>query len=311
LFFEGAEKKIEIIIASDKGSLLDKSESFWQRMVEACQASILSSKKNDQLHSYLLSESSLFVWKDRFLMLTCGQTQLINSVKLFTEEVGSENITSLIYQRKNEYRAELQPTHFFDDVKELQEKFDGQALRFGKLHGHYTLLYHLNKKYTPSSDDQTSELLMYDISPESSQLLTQKGLSKKAVKDFFNLEEILPGFIIDDYVFDPFGYSLNAIKGQNYYTIHVTPQETSPYVSFETNMLGIDKERIIFKKLIDLFKPESFDLISFNDLHSTDFDKQYRCTSQTRGNLSCGYDVVFNYFSKLELKVETPVSLMN
>ncbi len=44
MFFEGSEKKVEIIVSSDKVSLLrDYDDSFWEIVVAQCDAKILSS----------------------------------------------------------------------------------------------------------------------------------------------------------------------------------------------------------------------------------------------------------------------------
>ena len=44
---------------------------------------------------------------------------------------------------------------------------------------------------------------------------------------------ILPGSIIDYFVFEPAGYSMNGLFGEYYWTIHITPQKKCSYVSFE------------------------------------------------------------------------------
>lgn len=62
---------------------------------------------------------------------------------------------------------------------------------------------------------------------------------------------------IDEFIFDPFGYSMNAIFGKNYYTIHVTPQDVCSYASFETN-LKLETYSILTERLMEIFKPEQF-----------------------------------------------------
>ena len=298
MFFEGSEKKVEIILSPNQPSLFDIEESFWHELVKRCNATILSEIKNEKVHAYLLSESSLFVWKDYILMLTCGETKLIDSALFFVEKFGKENIDSLIFQRKNEYRSHLQPTQFLDDVHQLRKNFEGKALRFGKIHGHYNLLFHLDRPFTPSENDTTTEFLLYDISKETSSFLTRENLKPKDIRDFFNLEEILPGFKIDDHVFKPYGYSLNAIKDNFYYTIHVTPQETSPYVSFETNLNLCEKTEGILHHFLEVFKPGSFDLVRFNTERDFDFGKPYIQTAHNKETLTCGYEVDYRYYYK-------------
>ncbi len=78
--FEGSEKKLEIIFNSDT-NLLKAEQSVWDAVVKKANATILSMIENDQQKAFLLSESSLFVWSDRILLITCGQTSLISSVQ--------------------------------------------------------------------------------------------------------------------------------------------------------------------------------------------------------------------------------------
>ena len=41
--------------------------------------------------------------------------------------------------------------------------------------------------------------------------------------------------VVDDWAFEPCGYSMNALRGDYYYTVHVTPESGYSYASFETN----------------------------------------------------------------------------
>ena len=53
-------------------SLRDKGHTFWKRMCKKSKINIVSSLSHSHCDCYLLSESSLFVWDHRLLMLTCG-----------------------------------------------------------------------------------------------------------------------------------------------------------------------------------------------------------------------------------------------
>ena len=109
MFFEGSEKKAEVVVNSQNLSLLnDISNTFWQELVECCNAQILSSVENEHCKAFLLSESSLFVWDDRFLILTCGVTKLVNSIEYFIQNTQPEDILHVTYQRKKEYFSNAQ-----------------------------------------------------------------------------------------------------------------------------------------------------------------------------------------------------------
>lgn len=49
------------------------------------------------------------------------------------------------------------------------------------------------------------------------------------------LTAILPGATIDSFLFAPCGFSQNAVRGDRYATVHVTPEEEYSYASFECN----------------------------------------------------------------------------
>ena len=98
MFFEGSEKKAEVIVDLGEKSLRSIDESFWSQLVSKCEATILSKISNESCDAYLLSESSLFVFDDRFTILTCGQTVLINSILFFIEGHDRDCISQIIFQ---------------------------------------------------------------------------------------------------------------------------------------------------------------------------------------------------------------------
>ena len=255
--YEGSEKKCEIIVDSNHLNLRDFSSDFWRKMVEICGASVLSSMHNQDCDAYLLSESSLFVWEGRFLLITCGQTKLIESVLYFLQKVEQRYILQLIFRRKNEYFSELQHSDFDEDVRRLQKKVDGKIAVFGDPKGHFTKRFYWNKERLPATEEQSYELLMYDISPRAAQFLLDPHQSREKLRLFFLPSTLIPRFIIDDFIFTPCGYSLNAIQGNQYLTIHATPQPEHSYVSLETN---IPLQEILAHPLA-MLQPRAFDII--------------------------------------------------
>ncbi|WP_371373814.1 adenosylmethionine decarboxylase [Thalassotalea aquiviva] len=298
MFFEGSEKKAEVTIHPNSMSLLtDVSDDFWADLVKCCNAQILSSISNDKCKAFLLSESSLFVWQDRILILTCGVTHLVKSVEYFIKHIGMDNIAHVFYQRKNEYFAQAQFSAFGDDIKLLNQYMSGRAYRFGELDGHHNYVFHQDNNYQADSDDKTYELLAYQISENASNMLTRPGLSADNIRSFLQLDQLLPGFELDDFVFDPYGYSVNAIKDSDYLTIHITPQAGSSYVSFESSLNLI----AMAPKILYVLEPSSFDLLAFNEPEFANMIEQHipaSYISQTKvaETLTNGYQVSFvNY----------------
>jgi S-adenosylmethionine decarboxylase len=300
VFFEGAEKKAQIIVNAQQLNLLtDFSEQFWLELVNQADASILSQLQNDDCKAFLLSESCLFIWRDRLLLMTCGQTRLVRGVEYFIEQVGRSAIAQLIYQRKNEYFATAQSSSFTQDCQLLDAKTPGLAYRFGELHGHHNYLFHSGNDYQADGQDKTYQLLAYNISSRASAHLTTPGLSAAKIREFLQLDTWFDGFTIDDHVFRPFGYSLNAIKGDKYLTIHVTPEADSSYVSFESNIDFIDKTPLI----LSILDPLCIDFVCFNEF---DFETKvgallmpgFVAKSLSRQQLSNGYEVYFARYIK-------------
>ncbi|MBH48564.1 MAG: adenosylmethionine decarboxylase [Halobacteriovorax sp.] len=288
------------------GSLREFGREFWSEMVARCNATILSEVSNDQCDAYLLSESSLFVWDHSFLMITCGSTMLVNSVQHFLGRVRSDDIESIIYQRKNEYGPWLQKTSFAQDVERLQTMVDGVTTRFGYLDEHHTYMFHLDKDFSPRPNDTTTELLMYHIQGKAAQALRCTNQTVQSIREFMNLHEFFDGFQVDDYCFKPCGYSLNAIKDDRYVTIHMTPQEESSYVSFETNV-NLEKDFPgLVDKLLETFEPFSFDVVDFNTQTTIAPKGKMVQINKFQDRLSCGYDVNFSHFIVPLDRVEKP-----
>ena len=122
---------------------------------------------------------------------------------------------------------------------------------------------------------------------------------------------LFPGFEIDDHVFEPCGYSLNGIKDENYYTIHVTPEEGWSYVSLETSVNVTKDYPGLVEKIITTMKPRSFDLITFDMRAKIKLDHSYSKIDHVTQNLGNSYLVEFYHFhEKFEVtrspnKVET------
>lgn len=309
MFFEGSEKKIEMITSPEWGSLRALGRNFWVQMVARAQADILATLSNEHCDAYLLSESSLFVWHDRFLMLTCGTTRLVDAALYFLDHVPLEHIRFASFQRKNEYQSHLQKTSFREDIDLLGQRMPGCAYRLGHLDGHHNYVFHLDKPYRPAADDLTSELLMYHIRGEHADYLRSEGQDIEGIRRLLRLDELLPGFALSDWLFEPFGYSMNAIRDDRYATIHITPQEDSSYVSFETN-LDLASTPLV-PILLNQLNPGCWDLIRF---HSQSLEKTlwpekalwpetarpdnapYQCLSTCEVPLGCSYHMGFNHF---------------
>lgn len=306
-FFEGAEKKVEICgLGIDFRSL---PYEFWETFVSNCDAQILSTISNEFLDSYLLSESSLFVWNNRILAITCGNTMLSQSVEWLVREIGHSGIASIIYQRKNEYQPQLQSNGFFNDIDCLEKIFPGKSYRFGHLDGHYQYLYHSGNKLVLDPHDVTSEFLMYGIDSKIADLFCSNLWEVSQIRKFLGLNDILKNFTIDDHLFQPCGYSLNAICGRNYVTIHVTPEHDTSYVSLETNSNDPVFVNSLFQHFLLRFQANSVDVMQFGNSQMPILSSNFVCVDRVELRIAGNYPLSFFYFISSSNHINSPVLL--
>lgn len=307
VFFEGSEKKFEVILSPERPSLLDLPKEFWASVAQKSNATIIGEVRGPEAIAYLLSESSLFVWNDRVTMITCGQTTLAYACEFLLKELGPESVDCLIFQRKNEFRGDLQKTSFDQDVELLDRLVEGEAMCFGQFHDHHNLLFSSLKSYTPLENDTTVELLMYDVDHQALDVLLDPKTCRDKTRALLGLDEIINGFELDDFCFEPFGYSLNALRGEVYLTIHVTPQKETSYISVETNADREEASKMAYHFLAKL-SPGSFDLISFNTPELPQLPTGYIRRNHTQKQLRSGFEVHFyHYYNERTIETEAQI----
>jgi S-adenosylmethionine decarboxylase len=296
MIFEGTEKKLEVIVSDKSATLRGLGTDFWDEIVRMARAAVISARSDELVDSYLLSESSLFVYDHRMIMITCGKTNLANATAAFIDRVGAASVSYLVYERKNENFPHLQPTSFEDDIREIESRVPGYTTFFGEKNEHYLSLFSSAVDFIPQENDTTVEILMYDLDPAVRQSFQGGKMQRQ------ELTEVFPGYAIDDHAFYPCGYSLNALKGPCYYTIHVTPEEHGSYASFETN---IDLSTASVARLADSvtrrFLPDRFDLIVFDSpgspANGVSLPDYAQVLSDTK-IIGSSYNVEFSHFKR-------------
>ncbi len=81
--FEGPEKSLEVCFRPGVGHRLGCRALTRQQLDAICnkaQCTIISKISNDHLDAYVLSESSLFVYKYKVVIKTCGTTTLLRCI---------------------------------------------------------------------------------------------------------------------------------------------------------------------------------------------------------------------------------------
>ena len=304
--FESSEKKLEIVFSDKSPSLRALPENFWRKVSNSCGASVVSSTTYPSVTAYLLSESSLLVWDHRMVMITCGKTRPAEALLKVLKAVPKKYIDFLFFQRKNEFFPENQKSRFLKDLQVIRRKIQGTAWRFGPIHQHHCFLFYMETDSRPAPEDRTLEVLMYDSK-------SVKDTSRNTT-DYLKacLRRAFAGFEIQDHHFAPTGYSLNAVRGEEYYTIHITPQAPVFYISFEAGFHNQPFQEVT-DKLMEIFKPQNFDLIFFHTTgqvretyHNLDFSK----TFWSHKILTCGYEVSYMNFQKTRQTPSPPLPVI-
>lgn len=261
-FFEGPEKKVELVVHPGTRSLRQLGRDRWDAIVAAARATVLSTISTESVDAYLLSESSLFVFDDHATMITCGRTKLVDAALAMVETVGADQVALLVYERKNEHFPERQSTTFLEDAARLAELIPGSAHRFGAEHDHRIEMFVSAADYRPDAGDVTLEVLMHGLDADRAESFAAGPASQRTAVSL-GLDALLAGFAIDEYAFEPRGYSLNGLAGDRYMTIHVTPESEGSYASFETNWDFSNDPGSLVRRVIEPFGPESFDVLAF------------------------------------------------
>jgi len=248
MFYEGTEKRLQI--TTEEINLLQFPESFWQEMLSQAGAFILSEIKNRQVHAYLLSESSLFIWKNKLLLITCGNTHLVKAALFFQKKITREKIESLLFHRHQPYQPALQKSNFKQDHQLLQKQFQGKTEHWsGKYQGDLFFFGEI----TPKVTECKQILMLHGFSGNFAQALQTGEANGQQIEQALALTKFFPQLLVDQFSFNPKGYSLNAISGKEYLTIHITPEKLSTYLSLESSfsapIIGpyIDHLKTLFK----------------------------------------------------------------
>ncbi|KAI4369600.1 hypothetical protein MLD38_018025 [Melastoma candidum] len=299
--FEGFEKRLELrfrffhdpdlehfIGDSHMGLRLLPIESL-EEILRAVHCTVVSSMGNRFFDSYVLLESSLFVYPTKVVIKTCGTTRLLKSIApLLCHACGlGLELVACRYTRGSFIFPKSQPfphTSFDDEVACLEENLplhlhDRKAsimpsglpdskyqwhVFVASTGDHYSSLC-CREIMLPEDESFTIEVCMTDLDPVSARKFYRPPgdwkTSESAGKEMTaatRIQDINPNALICDFAFDPCGYSMNGLDNAHYSTIHVTPEDGFSYASYEWEGSTYDcKEDIIrtMTRVACVFRP--------------------------------------------------------
>ncbi|XP_010525151.2 PREDICTED: S-adenosylmethionine decarboxylase proenzyme 2 [Tarenaya hassleriana] len=282
--FEGYEKRLEISFFEPSLFLDPKGMGFralaksqLDEILQPAECTIVSSLSNDQVDSYVLSESSLFVYPYKVIIKTCGTTKLLFSIPPLLELAGELSLVvkSVRYTRGSFICPGAQPfphRSFSEEVAVLDAHFaklglSSSAYVMGNDGADETRKWHVyaaSAKGTSRSDYNnvyTLEMCMTGLDRKKAAVFYKtESSSALSMTEESGIRKILPNSAICDFEFEPCGYSMNSIEGEAISTIHVTPEDGFSYASFEA--VGYDFKAMdvsgMVRRVIDCFEPKQF-----------------------------------------------------
>nr|CAG4713668.1 unnamed protein product [Naegleria fowleri] len=264
-------------------NLMNISDETWQSMLDLACCRILSKKENEHFSCYVLSESSLFVFRRKIVIKTCGTTTLLGILKRMKEIADSQGLEAelVIYSRKNFVFPHRQPhphSSFEEELRYLTEEYPGgEGHVVGSVLSDHWYLYICDMQGVDDQirkdPDQTLEVLMHDLDPEVMKQFMEASRKDRptgmTIEQQSGIDKLLPGSEIDSFEFDPCGYSMNGLLGKCYWTIHITPEDHCSFVSFETNVKSskVQYYSELIERVVHTFRPGRFTVTLFADDH--------------------------------------------
>ncbi|CAF1026134.1 unnamed protein product [Didymodactylos carnosus] len=320
-FFEGAEKLLEIWFGTSSENKLTARNDLrhiprdvFEDVLNLVNCKVLKYAQSKDIDTYVLSESSAFVFKTHIILKTCGATTLLAAVQplisLAHEYAGFDTVDQIFYSRRKFLRPDLQKdphTNFEHEVSYLNSLCgEGCSYVLGRTNLDCWYLYTLDKSCGSKRSDQTLEVIMTDLDPEIMKIFYQDNTTSAAdATEKAGIDKIFPDAKIYDYLFEPCGYSMNGLMSDDhYFTIHVTPEPDFSYVSFETNVPYSLFDGLI-RKVVELFNPGKFVTTIFRSstLNSLDTNRKYfHYTNYSRvdHHIICltDHDLLYSYYKK-------------
>lgn len=110
-------------------------------------------------------------------------------------------------------------------------------------------------------------MMMFDIDPAVARLFFQDRArfpKDSDVTTAAGIDALLPGSRIQEFCFEPCGYSMNGLLYDAYWTIHITPESHCSYASFETNIRMPNYDSLV-RAVLSIFRPQRYTMTLFAD----------------------------------------------
>lgn len=324
--FEGFEKRLEIsffepsMFADPEGKgLRSLSKTQLDTFLQPAECTIVASLSNEYVDSYVLSESSLFVYPYKIIIKTCGTTKLLRSIPpiLKLADELSLSVQTVTYTRGS---------FIFPGAQSYPHRSFSEELSV--LDSYFANLGSTNA-YVMGSSDKKQKWHVYSacaksvetVNPVYTLEMCMTGLDREKASVFYKNEsssaalmtnesgirKILPDSQICDFEFDPCGYSMNAIEEAAISTIHITPEDGFSYASFESSGYDFNSANLglLIERVLACFQPKEFSVSVhtelgakfLSDVHTLNL-KGYSMDEKSYEELGMGGSITYQKFER-------------
>jgi S-adenosylmethionine decarboxylase len=276
--FEGVEKRIElsfVVPEADIRGLRSIERVKLDGICRAAKCEIIHAEPDRCFDSYILSESSLFVFRDRIMIKTCGTTLPLNSVQLIIDAAAEHSFIpfEMIYSRSSFVFPNLQlyphdsmenESLYLSDMH-LPNVVNEESYILGGVTGTYWIIHKkrfaTGKQVVKPEKRVMIDCIMTGLAPEvCASYWKDSSLSGESDHEEImsrSVESLGENFRVVGKAFDPCGFSANihGIDNTNYMTVHVTPEEAFSYASVEGVFNGGEFEKSFIQNVVDAFRP--------------------------------------------------------
>jgi S-adenosylmethionine decarboxylase len=183
---KGPEKLLEVWftpspellpLSAQPDGLKAVTEDTWKAMLDIVRCKVLSTVRNEHVHAYLLSESSMFVFPHKLILKTCGTTTLLSGLpellriaaqKAGFVDGGDVAVPYRVFYSRKSFMFPQKQMHphqnWKDEVDFLDSWFgNGSAYMLGKTNGEHWYLYlttpglELSPPLTPQNEMEDGE----------------------------------------------------------------------------------------------------------------------------------------------------------
>eukprot|EP01053_Blabericola_migrator_P004631 Blabericola_migrator_1__4630@NODE_2454_length_2733_cov_303_135409_g1537_i0_p1_GENE_NODE_2454_length_2733_cov_303_135409_g1537_i0NODE_2454_length_2733_cov_303_135409_g1537_i0_p1_ORF_typecomplete_len337_score42_00SAM_decarbox/PF01536_16/4_4e49_NODE_2454_length_2733_cov_303_135409_g1537_i08891899 len=251
--FEGVEKRL--ILEVEDWDFLKLDAEDWEPVLTEAQCAILSWRQHANRKIYLLSESTLLVWKTGILLKTCGRTSPLKGLTKLLELYPDlkARLVWLAYTRLDFLHPEYQywPHQNFEQefayVRRILPSTQQLLLPAGNHTFHVMFHHHPTKLSKTRSFEET---LLLGIRVDCVKGLTgfgertangcSGGPHDDGSASYGLLRPVFGDSALDEFWFQPQGYSCNALTASDYFSCHISPEPMTSYASLEKGYDEVD-----------------------------------------------------------------------